>query len=160
MVDPDNRRPVDFAARAQALTKNPDWHALAQAWTDGRVKLALCAGLLRLRLDLPKVFAEGDYRALSATGPNRNEIIAFARSHGGEAVIVIAARLFARSTGGGRRWPAAHEWAATVSVEGFSALQPLLSGQRTLRGPHLAVADVFDVIPVAILRARETSRSN
>jgi (1->4)-alpha-D-glucan 1-alpha-D-glucosylmutase len=162
MVDPDNRRPVDFAARAQALralSQSRDWPALAQSWPDGRIKLALSASLLRLRQGLPQVFARGDYRPLATKGPNSNEIVAFARGHDGDAVIVIVARLFSRPTQDGRRWPAAHAWDATISVEGFSALQQLLTGQRTVCGPHLAVADVFDVLPVAVLRARETSRS-
>jgi len=67
LVDPDNRRPVDFPSRAQALrslTENPDWPALAHAWPDGRIKLALTARLLALRQELAKVFAEGDYRPL------------------------------------------------------------------------------------------------
>ena len=48
LVDPDNRRPVDFAARAAALPalENPDWAGLAQHWPDGHIKLAWTRHLL------------------------------------------------------------------------------------------------------------------
>ena len=63
LVDPDNRRPVDFAARRAALDTSaaPDWAALASSWTDGRIKLALTHRLLMLRNELPAVFADGAY---------------------------------------------------------------------------------------------------
>src|SRR6201994_1818624 len=64
LVDPDNRRPVNFAARAEALatSQTPDWATLAQTWPDGRIKLALTAHLLKLRSHLAEVFADGDYQ--------------------------------------------------------------------------------------------------
>jgi (1->4)-alpha-D-glucan 1-alpha-D-glucosylmutase len=160
LVDPDNRRPVDFPARAGALRSlggSVDWTALAAAWPDGRIKLALTARLLAVRQELAEVFAEGDYRPLEVEGPDSDEIVAFVRCHRGEAVLVIVARLFNRSSQGGRRWP--RDWNATVSVDGFSALQQLLTEQRTLRGPQLAVSELLGVLPVAVVRARDTHRN-
>src|SRR6202008_753974 len=54
LVDPDNRRPVDFAARASALAarETPDWPRLLQQWPDGRLKLAWTRQLLKLRTEL------------------------------------------------------------------------------------------------------------
>src|SRR5260370_17876341 len=50
LVDPDNRRPVDFSARAlQPLAKSASWRSLAKAWPDGRIKLALTARVLAVR---------------------------------------------------------------------------------------------------------------
>jgi (1->4)-alpha-D-glucan 1-alpha-D-glucosylmutase len=163
LVDPDNRRPVDFPARAQALrslTESPDWRALAQAWPDGRIKLALTARLLALRQDYAQVFTAGDYRPLAVKGRDADEIVAFARCHEGDAIIVIVARLFNRATQGGRRLPTPQDWDASVSVEGFSALQQLLAAPRSPPGPDLAIAEVFDALPVAILRARAAGRGN
>jgi (1->4)-alpha-D-glucan 1-alpha-D-glucosylmutase len=163
LVDPDNRRAVDFPARAQALQSvagSADWTALAKAWPDGRIKVALMAHLLALRREFAQVFTEGDYRPLDVKGRDSTEITAFARCHGGDAILVIVARLFNRTTQGGRRWPSRHDWDATVSVEGFSALQPLLTQRRAPPGPELAVSEVFDALPIAVLRARETRRNN
>jgi (1->4)-alpha-D-glucan 1-alpha-D-glucosylmutase len=161
LVDPDNRRPVDFAARAralQSLSGSIDWTALATGWPDGRIKLALTARLLAIRRELAHVFAEGDYRPLEIEGPDSDEIVGFARCHGGNAVLVIVGRLFNRPTQGGRRWP--RDWNAVVSVDGFSALQQLLTAPQALKGPHLTVADLFGALPVAVLRGREMHCSN
>jgi (1->4)-alpha-D-glucan 1-alpha-D-glucosylmutase len=163
LVDPDNRRPVDFQARARAMQSLPesaDWTALAQAWPDGRIKLALTARLLELRQELAQMFINGDYRPLEVEGPHSDEIVAFARCQGGDAVLVIMARLFNRSSDGGRRWPSRHDWDATVSLEGFSALQQVLTTRQLQRAPKLAVSEVFDGLAVAVLRARETHRTN
>src|SRR5947209_5859525 len=64
LVDPDNRRPVDFAGRQAALAalEAPDWTSLTQNWRDGRIKLAWTRHLLKLRSELAEVFAKGDYQ--------------------------------------------------------------------------------------------------
>src|SRR5207244_2618256 len=64
LVDPDNRRPVDFAARRTALAAlaaEPDWRALQACWQDGRIKLALTRRLLALRNALAQLFRDGEY---------------------------------------------------------------------------------------------------
>jgi len=157
LVDPDNRRPVDFAARASALNaigQPPDWRALASAWPDGRVKFALTRQLLTLRQQLPDVFTNGSYRPLAVVGPNRHEIVAFARLGEQHAVIVVSGRLFGRVTQGGRRWPPGQAWNASVLAEGFSAMRTVLTVGKTMTGPSLAAADLFDVLPIAVLQAR------
>jgi (1->4)-alpha-D-glucan 1-alpha-D-glucosylmutase len=93
LVDPDNRRPVDFAARAAALEPlpRPDF---AGAWREGRVKQALIAALLHHRAAQPRLFAEGRYLPLAIEGPAAEHLLAFARVLGdGEALVVLAPRL-------------------------------------------------------------------
>jgi (1->4)-alpha-D-glucan 1-alpha-D-glucosylmutase len=161
LVDPDNRRPVDFPARAEALqslTESTNWRALADSWPDGRIKLALIAHLFAARRKFAKEFTDGDYRPLDVKGPDSEEIVAFARCHDRDAVLVIVARLFARSTLGGRRWPTGNLWDATVAIENFSALQPLLTTRSPPQGPQLAISAVFDALPIAVLRARVARR--
>ncbi len=70
LVDPDNRRPVDFADRDKALAAmaTPDWQALVQNWPAGHVKLAWTRHLLKLRTELADVFADGDYEPLRVSG--------------------------------------------------------------------------------------------
>ncbi|HEY4403513.1 MAG TPA: hypothetical protein VGN55_02580 [Xanthobacteraceae bacterium] len=141
----------------QSLSGSSDWKALANAWPDGRIKLALTARLLALRREVPQVFTQGDYRPLRVQGPDSAEIVAFARCHGSDAILIVAARLFNRASQGGRRWP--RDWNATVSVDGFSALQQLLAEQRTVKETDLPASELLGVLPIAILRARDTRHS-
>jgi (1->4)-alpha-D-glucan 1-alpha-D-glucosylmutase len=159
LVDPDNRRPIDLPLRASLMeTIGPtiDWRELATAWPDGRIKLALIQRLLALRREFREVFANGAYQPLSVTGLHRDGIIAFARVHGRDAMIVACGRHFGRATNGGRRWPSAEAWDARVSLLGFSDLSNLLGGPATIAGSELVVADVFDGLPVAVLLARHS----
>ena len=73
LVDPDNRRPVDFAARQAALAslEAPDWHGLIKTWPNGQLKLAWTRHLLKLRNELADVFAHGDYQPLEVSGRAR-----------------------------------------------------------------------------------------
>jgi (1->4)-alpha-D-glucan 1-alpha-D-glucosylmutase len=155
LVDPDNRRPVDFAARAHALDplgETTDWRALAASWQDGRIKLALTRRLLAWRRTLGEVFARGDYRPLAVAGPHRDHVIAFARVHDEDAAILIAGRHFAALTDGGRHWPRPQAWQGHVVLEELAPID-----RRTGQGEapdRLPLASVFDAIPVAALRAR------
>ncbi|MDE2243963.1 MAG: malto-oligosyltrehalose synthase, partial [Bradyrhizobium sp.] len=147
LVDPDNRRPVDFAARAEALAlvETPDWDHLVQTWPDGRLKLAWTRHLLKLRSELADVFTDGDYQPLEVTGPHCDHIIAFARGYGGDAAIAVVTKTLAPLSQEGRSWPRAEEFDGAVdlagySVEGFSGKAPL--------------AQLFRHLPVAVLKAK------
>jgi (1->4)-alpha-D-glucan 1-alpha-D-glucosylmutase len=84
LVDPDNRRPVDFSALARAL----------DAPASGTLtKQRLIAAGLRLRAEVPELFARGDYLTLEVTGRRSGHAVAFARRHGGQVVMAVAARL-------------------------------------------------------------------
>ncbi|MGN6103240.1 MAG: malto-oligosyltrehalose synthase [Devosia sp.] len=91
MVDPDNRRPVDFAVRQDLLRRYAEGplDELLDHWRDGAIKLALTARLLGLRKRLPEVFARGTYEPI----PVSEEICAFLRRHGANALLV-AVRLY------------------------------------------------------------------
>ena len=94
LVDPDNRRPVDFAARAKMDDAPvPD---LARHWRDGRIKQALIARLLDVRRRLPLLFSEGGYRSLRLSGHHAQAVVAFERHHAQGRLIVVAPRLPAR----------------------------------------------------------------
>ena len=96
LVDPDNRRPVDFQQRRTALCAAENPKHLAQHWRDGRVKQGLIARVLAVRRALPELFARGDYRPLELTGPRAQHLVAFIRSREDVSVIAIVPRLSAR----------------------------------------------------------------
>ncbi|RZF26161.1 malto-oligosyltrehalose synthase [Paraburkholderia sp. UYCP14C] len=100
LVDPDNRRPVDFAKRETWLpqTQTPPAEFLAE-WRDGRVKLAVIQRVLALRAHLPELLSQSSYLPLTVRGAHASSVIAFARRHGNAWAVVIASRLAARLPG-------------------------------------------------------------
>lgn len=92
LVDPDNRRPVDFNARQQALDTPPDLGELLFNWRDGRIKQALIAQVLALRKAHPEVFRSGSYTPLEVVGQHAERVLAFSREHQGKRVLVVVPR--------------------------------------------------------------------
>lgn len=148
LVDPDNRRPVDFAARHTALNslEDPDWRGLSKSWPDGQLKLAWTRHLLKLRNGLGDVFARGDYQPLEVRGAHADHVIAFARRHGRAAAVVVVGRHFAAFTQGGREWPAVEGFDATVDISGYTA--------TGLAGNEVRLAQAWRDLPVAVIEAR------
>jgi (1->4)-alpha-D-glucan 1-alpha-D-glucosylmutase len=103
LVDPDNRRPVDFALRVEALSADTHIPDLAKNWQDGRIKQAIIQRSLALRQSSPALFSHGHYLPISVQGPAADHVIAFARVRGREAAITIVTRFATRllPTGGG-----------------------------------------------------------
>jgi malto-oligosyltrehalose synthase len=93
LVDPDNRRDVDFTGQLDALSDSADLRALARHWRDGRIKQAVIARCLALRQRFPDLFAAGEYLPLVLEGPAADHAIAFARRREDGAAITIVARL-------------------------------------------------------------------
>ena len=94
LVDPDNRSPVDYPARVAALAQIASPAELLRSWRDGRIKQYLIAALLRLRRNLPTLFARGEYLPLSVLGPAAGRALAFARrDEDGHCLLVVVPRL-------------------------------------------------------------------
>lgn len=156
LVDPDNRRPVDFMARAAALDElaNPDWAGLTRDWSDGRIKLAWTRQLLKLRAELPSLFARGGYEPLQVTGRDRDHVIAFARRLDRDAVIVVVTKAFAALTQDGRRWPDSAKLDAAIVAEGYD-----IDGMTPGAAREMQLAPLLGALPVAVVRARVQSAS-
>jgi (1->4)-alpha-D-glucan 1-alpha-D-glucosylmutase len=150
LVDPDNRRPVNFKQRAAILAKlqEPDWTALAQDWDSGHIKLAWTRELIRLRTELADVFTHGDYEPLEVTGPHAEHVIAFARRHGRDAAIVVIGRSFGALTQGGRAWPATDAIDAQVLAPGFT-----IEGVDNVDG-GIRVTQLLKGMPVAVIKGQ------
>jgi (1->4)-alpha-D-glucan 1-alpha-D-glucosylmutase len=151
LVDPDNRRPVDFAARQSALTAEGEWQELKRNWSDGRIKLALTRRLLAIRNRFAPLFERGDYRPLPVRGPDAQHIIAFARCYEQEAIIVVVGRHFGPLTRGGRTWPDRFDWRASILANGFASLRDLLACREPLSEGEIAISDLLRAVPLAVL---------
>ncbi|MGC1872933.1 MAG: malto-oligosyltrehalose synthase [Acidobacteriaceae bacterium] len=110
LVDPDNRRPVDYETRRQRLRKltedvfdpqlSPEQRSRAvasicQSWWSGDAKMLYVGQGLRLREKEPDLLLHGSYHAMSVEGPVSDHIIAFAREYRGKILLTIATRWFA-----------------------------------------------------------------
>jgi (1->4)-alpha-D-glucan 1-alpha-D-glucosylmutase len=98
LVDPDNRRPVDFDARIASLD-DASPQTLAETWRTGEIKQAIIARLLAIRRESSELFAEGDYRPLRIRGPQARHVIAFRRSLEQKSLYVVVPRLVYRLLG-------------------------------------------------------------
>jgi (1->4)-alpha-D-glucan 1-alpha-D-glucosylmutase len=101
LVDPDNRRPVDFALLAATAERaaETDVRALVDEWRSGAIKMHVMRAGLDLRARMPELFAGGRYQPLRAEGPYAKHVVAFARTDGHRAAIAIAPRLPLRLLG-------------------------------------------------------------
>jgi (1->4)-alpha-D-glucan 1-alpha-D-glucosylmutase len=105
LVDPDNRRPVDYEVRRRVLEElkgagegdvSEFAGALLEQHEDGRVKMYVTARALGLRRERAGLFAGGAYVPLAAEGRRAGNVVAFARALDGEAVVAVAGRFFTR----------------------------------------------------------------
>ena len=92
LVDPDNRRPMDFNARQRALDTPPDPGELLFNWRDGRIKQAVIAQALALRKADPGLFRAGSYTPLEVLGQHAGRVVAFHREHQGRHLLVVVPR--------------------------------------------------------------------
>jgi (1->4)-alpha-D-glucan 1-alpha-D-glucosylmutase len=167
LVDPDNRRPVDFELRARSLegidaelAKGPASRAaLARALSTpeglatGRAKLLLLRVALHLRRAERELFAAGDYRPLEADGPLARNVFAFARAVAGRALVCAVPRLALGplEAGGGRiRW----EGALAIPHPLPRRWRDVVTGELR-EGPAPALAELFADFPVALLVSEE-----
>ncbi len=93
LVDPDNRRPVTYDERTAILAEDRPLVDLLAQWQSGGIKLRLAADLLRDRRDHAAFYAGADYVPLTVTGAKWANVVAFARRHASETLVVIVPRL-------------------------------------------------------------------
>ncbi|HVE21032.1 MAG TPA: malto-oligosyltrehalose synthase [Acidocella sp.] len=151
LVDPDNRRPVDFAVRQQALRQGLRPAALLESWASGAVKQAVIARTLALRQEWPALFAKGNYIKLEAEGAMAPHILAFSRSENKKQIVVAVTRLAARFLGDAPLLPAA-DWGDTaLTLPG--ALWVDVFGERHVTGARIEAKTLFADFPIALLRS-------
>ncbi len=175
-VDPDNRRPVDYTSRTEALAAAESWLArlsrgenvreyvegLLRDWPDGRVKLFLTACGLHARRAAPELFLDGRYLPLDVEGPGSRYVIAFARHLEPSTVIAVVPRLMLR-LGAGEGATGERVWSTTrialpTAIQA-EAWRNLFTGETVNASaapgerPTLALRDALATCPVALLRS-------
>jgi (1->4)-alpha-D-glucan 1-alpha-D-glucosylmutase len=157
LVDPDNRRPVDYALRARLLKGVDDalsadrsgaMREMRQNWCDARIKLATLVTLLRHRQEHEALFADGDYQPLPANGERADDLCAYARTRGNRILIVAAAR----------RRAALEDWRDTLltipeSLRRSSWRELLVGRPLKFDSDSVRPTELFVDLPVAVLEA-------
>jgi (1->4)-alpha-D-glucan 1-alpha-D-glucosylmutase len=155
LVDPDNRRPVDFDGRRRLLERVGDtehWEGaplsrMLAEWSDGAIKLRIIANLLRLRRESPSLFEAGSYDALSAEGPDAERVCAFMRRTDEMRMLVAALRFPARGMPEAGAAPTTialpEDMSGTAWTDTF--------GGNVFEGPELAAGRIFSSLPFAVL---------
>ncbi len=168
LVDPDNRRPVDFTQRRQLLAdvKNrvavpkPQWRQnlqpLVDEMADGRIKLYTLWQTLMLRQRWPEVFRDGEYLPLTVSGQSAAHVCAFARRVGVRVLVALVPRLPLRLSGDINTLPLGLRAWGDTRLEFSPELASLpwfnvLSGETHAAADHLAVGELLNYFPVALL---------
>lgn len=153
LVDPDNRRPVDYAAREQALHAHAEVEKLLANWRDGRIKQALIAQVLNLRAEHAELFRRGSYQALEVLGSQAHNVLAFAREHEGTyAIVIVPVRCATLLENSAIPQVDALRWGDTRVVLPFAAcdtnLKGLFHSSAVTKNRELNVSAALGDIPV------------
>ena len=161
LVDPDNRRRVDYEARRHALAALEAGQAerlalardLLARCEDGHVKLYVLAAALAFRRDHAALFQQGSYEPLAAQGERAQHVFAFARRLGGQAVVVVVPRLVRGLTGGEMQPPTGVSvWGDTaLAMPGGGRYRSVFTGETVDASGDLPLAEVLGKFPVALL---------
>ena len=156
LVDPDNRRPVDYEKRQEMLSSlgAAITEDLLGDWRDGRIKLFLTHRLLAFRRDHAALFAHGSYAPLRVSGEFASSCVAFVRVHGKEHVLVLAPRLTMRMGFP----PIGAVWGDTsVELPQFLQGQDLFTGENISATSTLPLASAFSRLPFATIASSNLS---
>jgi (1->4)-alpha-D-glucan 1-alpha-D-glucosylmutase len=153
LVDPDNRRPVDYAAREHALQEPLPPVELLANWRDGRIKQALIAQVLNLRVEHAELFRRGRYQALEVLGSQAHNVLAFAREYEGkQAIVILPIRCAKLLENGAVPQVDALRWGDTRVVLPFAAsetnLKGLFSSSAVTKNRELNISDALGDVPV------------
>src|SRR5882757_171685 len=154
LVDPDNRRPVDYELRRNMLKSlsSATPGEVMQTWPDGRIKLFLTKHLLQLRRGHTDLFERGEYLPLHTSGTFAESCVSFVRRFNENWIAVIAPRLSSRVGFPpiGDAWQETAiqlpETFALKDAHDLFTCQPIRHQKR-----QVAVRDVFSVLPFAVI---------
>lgn len=161
LVDPDNRRPVDYENRSRLLnTSLPDaseamFDQLWQNRYSGHIKLWLTHELFKLRYSQQKLFAKGDYLPLKVKGAYKDNVIAFARRYQNKWLVIAAPLYTAAISQTQQTEVTAIDWKDTriiLPAEAPEQWQHIIAGTADkVKDNELLIAEIFSPAPFAIL---------
>ncbi len=161
MVDPDNRRPVNYALREKMLSALRKSCAkdgckavsgFMENFEDGRIKLFLIWKALAARAGHARLFEEGSYVPLEFEGARKEMAFGYARTMDGESALTIVPRLFAKAAGEEARFPLGDFWQdSTVVLTGGVAFRDAFTGNTFAPGEPVYLRNALGTLPFALL---------
>jgi (1->4)-alpha-D-glucan 1-alpha-D-glucosylmutase len=172
LVDPDNRRPVDYARRRSLLDELKSWdslapealvsqlHGMLEKMADGRIKLYVTRRALRLRRQYPELFLHGGYQPVLAEGEKAEYLCSYVRRRGRHAAWVLVPRFTALLFGNTRSFAADRNvWGNTCIAwpSGMGSVRNVFTGEvlSTESGGSLHPSAFFANFPFALLISRD-----
>ncbi|MBZ9674455.1 malto-oligosyltrehalose synthase [Mesorhizobium sp. ES1-1] len=154
LVDPDNRRDIDFQALGQTLASLPP--SLADASIQNApVKQAVIARCLAFRARHEALFARGSYVPLQASGERKDHVFAFMRAQADEIAVIVVPRLVLRTCPTQFEWCDPVFWGDTTihlpEVAGQSDLTDRFTGMKLVRSEEQPVAAILSKLPISLL---------
>ncbi len=151
LVDPDNRRPVDYARRRKLLAEIQGVTAaeLMHCWPDGRIKMWVTQKLLQLRRANAELFLEGNYEPLKFSGALAESALGFVRTREEQSLAVIVPRLSSRVGFP----PVGEKWQDTAAAfpSKVSALRDVFSrSEIPLENSQLKLSEAMAELPFAV----------
>ena len=154
LVDPDNRREVDYPLRRALLEqieaasdRGALLRRLLETWTDGAIKLFVTQVALRTRREQPDVFLRGNYDPLRAG----DHAIAFARTRGTQRVVVCVPRLAFKLTRGEHPWAIGDAWGDQTLPLPIGDYREAFTGTTFHSDGLIRIADLLRAFPAALL---------
>lgn len=157
LVDPDNRRVVDYESRRAMLDRviDVDPAVLLRKWTDGGIKLFVTQKTLAFRARHAALFRDGDYTPLSATvtassTAPKGKVVSFLRTHEDDAVLVAVPRFLSRIVKPGTLPVGEAVWQAEAALPNPGGRWRNIYTGETIEGHELPLRRVFASFPVAV----------
>jgi (1->4)-alpha-D-glucan 1-alpha-D-glucosylmutase len=152
LVDPDNRRPVDYGARETALSERADLAGLIRSWPDGRIKQRIIAILLADRAASPELYGDGTFEPLSLRGAEAARLVAFKRQRQHDMLLVVVPRLLHRQLAELDFPLGEGGWRDTRLSVPEGRWRNLLTGAAFISDGDIAASELLSDLPFAVAR--------
>jgi (1->4)-alpha-D-glucan 1-alpha-D-glucosylmutase len=150
LVDPDNRRSIDFPMREkiQASLEHRSAPDLLEHWQDGGIKMRITQALLLFRSKFPDLFSKGEYLPLQTQGEKADQIVALTRRLDSKEVLVVVPRRLSTKNGS---WVGSYWNDTVVPYSESRRWKSLLTGQSLeTNSGSIPVSELFSELPIAV----------
>jgi (1->4)-alpha-D-glucan 1-alpha-D-glucosylmutase len=152
LVDPDNRRPVDYSEREAALAGTEDMAGLLRSWPDGRIKQRTISALLADRAASPELYSDGTFEPVVMRGAEAARLVSFTRRRQDDILMVAVPRLLHRQLAELDLPVSGSVWRDTRLAIPEGRWRNLLTGSAFISDGEVAASELLADLPFAVAR--------